>query len=279
MNTKILAGIVLAAMLAICLVPLAETDAVYSNVDGKNVIGTQDKEDYEIVYTNHDYDEYQDISMSIDYDAKLVDSTGATVSSGVSPSSGTLDNGVSETLTVTAPKTAGDYRLIVTYDVEATYTDDEGETVEVPEEDLAREDTFNIKVVVPITLSVTLSIGDEEENVADLSGFGVYFYINGERQTDSYTTVNLAKDGTATVTYDWVTDAGNGTYRFSVQPADEGNLVEINGLGEEHTFYIGDNSYTMWVVLLVIVIILLALIMVWVYRKPVKNYGKPKSRR
>ena len=28
-----------------------------------------------------------------------------------------------------------------------------------------------------------------------------------------------------------------------------------------------------------IVIILLIIVMVWVYRKPVKNYGKPKSRR
>ena len=96
---------------------------------------------------------------------------------------------------------------------------------------------------------------------------------------DSYTTVNLAKEGTATVTYKWVTDSSNGKYSYSVQPADSGNLVQITGLGEEYTFYIGDNSYMAWIALLVIFVIILILVLVWVYRKPVKNYGKPKSRR
>ena len=56
-------------------------------------------------------------------------------------------------------------------------------------------------------------------------------------------------------------------------------MVDIVGLGESHTFYLGDNDYTWIIVLLVVVIVLLVLVMVWVYRKPVKNYGKPKSRR
>ena len=107
----------------------------------------------------------------------------------------------------------------------------------------------------------------------------MYFYVNGERIEDSYTTFDLAKEGSTTVTYDWVTDVGEGAYTFSLQPADDGNMVTISGLGEEYTFYIGDSSYTIWVALLVIVIILLALVIIWVYRKPVKNYGKPKSRR
>ena len=64
-----------------------------------------------------------------------------------------------------------------------------------------------------------------------------------------------------------------------LEAADGGNIVSIEGLGEEHTFYIGDNSYTWVTALLVLVIILLLFVMVWVYRKPVKNYGKPKSRR
>lgn len=275
MNFKAIAAVAIAAILAICLVPVAETEAVYSNVDGSSVIGTGNDADYTITYTNHDYDSYQDISMSISYEAKLVDSSGETVSKGVSPSSGDLDNGGSADLTVSAPDTAGRYQLIVTYDVQGSYTDENGDTVDIPAEDLAREDVFDIKVVVPITLSVTLT----NESSIDLSGYGVYFYVNGERIDDSFTTVNLAGEGTTTVTYDWVADVGNGTYTFSVQSADGGNLSTISGLGEEHTFYIGDNSYTMWVALLVIVIILLALVIVWVYRKPVKNYGKPKSRR
>ena len=100
MNIKTIAVIALAAILAACLVPIAETDAVYSNVDGDPVIGTGDDAEYTITYTNHDYDSYQDLSMAISYDAKLVDSSGETISNGVSPSSGDLDNGGSATLTV-----------------------------------------------------------------------------------------------------------------------------------------------------------------------------------
>lgn len=275
MNYRTIAAVAIVAILAACLVPVADTDAVYSNVSGDSVVGTGDEADYTITYNNHDYDQYQDVSMSISYQAKLVDSAGETVSRGVSPSSGSLDDGASAQLTVKAPDTAGQYRLIVTWNVEGSYTDEEGETVEIPEEELAREDTFDIKVVEPIRLSVTLT----NESSTDLNGYGVYFVVNGERIQDSYTTVNLAGEGTTTISYDWVADVGEGTYTYSVVPADEGIVAPISGLGDEHTFYIGDNSYTVWIALLVIVIILLALVIVWVYRKPVKNYGKPKSRR
>lgn len=269
-------AVVLVAMAAVCLVPLAESEAVYHNVDGDSVIGTEDKADYTVSYTNHDYDSYKDMSMSVTYTAKLVDSSGSTVSSGVSPSSGDLTNGVSATVTVTAPKTTGDYKLVVEYKASVSYTNEEGESVDVPEEDLKLEpDEFRIKVVTPITLSVTLK---NDSNI-DLTGYGVYFFVDGDKVEDSYTTVSLAKEGTATVTYKWVTDASNGSHTYSVQPADSGNLVQITGLGDEYTFYIGDNSYTAWTALLVIMVILMILVLVWVYRKPVKNYGKPKSRR
>ena len=275
MNTKIMMAVALVAMAAFCLAPLAESEAVYYNVDGDSVIGTENKADYTISYSNHDYDSYADVNMSVTYSAKLVDSSGSTVSSGVSPSSGDLTNDVSATVTVTAPKTTGSYKLVVEYKPTVSYTDSEGKTVTVPSDDLKKETEFRIKVVTPITLSVTLK---NDSNI-DLTGYGVYFYVNGDKVNDSYTTVNLAKEGTATVTYKWVTDSSNGKYSYSVQPADSGNLVQITGLGEEYTFYIGDNSYTAWIALLVIFVIILILVLVWVYRKPVKNYGKPKSRR
>lgn len=275
MNTKIMMAVALVAMAAFCLAPLAESEAVYYNVDGDSVIGTENKADYTISYSNHDYDSYADVNMSVTYSAKLVDSSGSTVSSGVSPSSGDLTNDVSATVTVTAPKTTGSYKLVVEYKPTVSYTDSEGKTVTVPSDDLKKETEFRIKVVTPITLSVTLK---NDSNI-DLTGYGVYFYVNGDKVDDSYTTVNLAKEGTATVTYKWVTDSSNGKYSYSVQPADSGNLVQITGLGEEYTFYIGDNSYTAWIALLVTFVIILILVLVWVYRKPVKNYGKPKSRR
>ena len=135
--------------------------------------------------------------------------------------------------------------------------------------------TPDTAVASDITLSVTLSNNSDEP----LQGYGVYFYVDGERIEDSFTTVDLEANGTTTIEYDWITDAGYGTHTFRVEAADGGNMVEITGLGETHTFYIGDNDYTWVIVLLVVVIILLVLVMVWVYRKPVKNYGKPKSRR
>ena len=275
MNTKIMAAVALVAMAAVLLVPLSETDGVYYDISGDSVIGTEDKEDYTISYTNHDYDDREEMSMSVSYTAKLVDSDGETVSSGVSPSSGDLTNGVSATVTVTAPKTVGDYKLVVEYEPSVSYKGDDGETVEVPEDELKKEQEYRIKVVAPITLSVTL----KNDSDVDLTGYGVYFYIDGEKVEDSYTTVDLAKEGSSTVSYEWITDSPNGEYRFSVEPADSGNLVQISGLGEEHTFYIGDNDYTMWTAILVIFLVVMLLVLVWVYRKPVKNYGKPKSRR
>lgn len=275
MNTKIMAAVALVAMAAVLLVPLSETEGVYYDISGDSVIGTEDKEDYTISYTNHDYDDREEMSMSVSYTAKLVDSDGETVSSGVSPSSGDLTNGVSATVTVTAPKTVGDYKLVVEYEPSVSYKGDDGETVEVPEDELKKEQEYRIKVVAPITLSVTL----KNDSDVDLTGYGVYFYIDGEKVEDSYTTVDLAKEGSSTVSYEWITDSPNGEYRFSVEPADSGNLVQISGLGEEHTFYIGDNDYTMWTAILVIFLVVMLLVLVWVYRKPVKNYGKPKSRR
>ena len=269
-------ALALVAMAAFCLAPLAESEAVYYNVDGDSVIGTENKAEYTISYSNHDYDSYADVNMSVTYSAKLVDSSGSTVSSGVSPSSGDLTNDVSATVTVTAPKTTGSYKLVVEYKPTVSYTDSEGKTVNVPSKDLeVPPKEFRIKVVTPITLSVTLK---NDSNI-DLTGYGVYFWINGDVVDDSYTTVNLTKEGTATVTYKWVTDSSDGKYTYSVQPADSGNLVQITGLGEEYTFYIGDNSYTAWIALLVTFVIIMILVLVWVYRKPVKNYGKPKSRR
>lgn len=270
-----MAAFAVMAMLAICIMPMSDVDAVYTDVDGETVVGTDKDADYDIIYTNHDYDDRENLSMSVEYSAKLVDSRGETVSNGVSPSSGSLDNGIAKTLTVSAPKDVGTYRLVVSYEPTVTYTDEDGETVEVPEEDLQREESISIKVVAPITMKITL----KNDSNTDLSGFGVYFFVNGEKIEDSYKTVDLAKDGTATISYEYIADLGNGEYRYHVEPADSGQLIKIEGLETEHTFYIGDNSYSMWTALLVIVIVLLALIMLWVYRKPVKNYGKPKSRR
>lgn len=257
---------------------MSGVDADYASVTGDTVIGTGDDAEYEIVYINNDYkgEKYQDVNMSTSYEAKLVDSTGKTVSNGVSPSSGDLDNGVSQTLTVSAPDDAGRYTLQVVYTTEVTYklVGEDGE-VTTPEPDkLERTEELSIRVVEPITLSVTLT---NDSNSA-LDGFAVYFYVDGNLMEDSRKTVSIDAGASTTVTYDWITDAGNGQHEFYVSAAGE-EMVDVVGLGETHTFYIGDSDYTWLIALLVVVIILVLIIMVWVYRKPVKNYGKPKSRR
>ena len=264
------------AMAAVCLVGADVSDADYSDITGeKTVIGTSSTADYKIVYSNTDFNDKQNLSMEISYTASLKDSSGTTVSSGVSPSSGSLDNGVAKTLTVTAPKTAGYCTLEVKYTAKVTYTVIEDEKEVTKDEEVTKTDSFRINVVNPITLSVSLKNGSD----VPLTGYGVYFVIDGERIDDSYTTVNLLKDGSTTVTYKWIADPGNSKHSFYLEAADGGNMVKIEGLGDVHDFYIGDNSYTWLVTMLVVMVILLLLIMVWVYRKPVKNYGKPKARR
>ena len=255
------AAIAIMAVFALCLVPLQGVDAEYANIDGEtNVVGVGEDADFQVIYTNDDYDstEYPNLSMAISYDAKLVDSSGETVSNGVSPSSGDLESGTAQTLTVSAPDTAGRYTLQVEITVDATYTstdEDGNETTEDLEIDPTTLE-YDITVVEPITLSVTLSNNSSEP----LQGYGVYFYVDGERIEDSFTTVDLEANGTTTIEYDWITDAGYGTHTFRVEAADGGNMVEITGLGETHTFYIGDNDYTWVIVLLVVVIILLVLV-------------------
>lgn len=263
------------ALAAFLLVPMAESDAAYYNTSGDSVIATEAEKDYYITYENHDYDDKKDMTMSITYTAKLVDSSGTTVSSGVDPSSGDLSNGVSTALTVTAPGTAGTYRLLVTYEVSGSYTNDDGEKVEFGSELKVTDNPFSIKVIQPVKLSVTL----KNDSSIDLSGYGLYFYIDGQKIEDSYTTISLEKEGTSSVTYDWIAEPSEGKHTYSVKPAEGGNMINITGLGEEYSFYIGDNSYTVWIAVLVIVVVLLALVMLWVYRKPVKNFGKPKARR
>lgn len=266
---------IMLAVCTACMVSFDDADA-FSNITGDGSVFETDSDfEVDVIYSNHDYDTQSGVEYDISYEAVVLDSRGNEVDVDISPDSGDLNNGVASTLTVTAPKDAGDYRLQVTITPKITYT--EGEETVTPEiEPDVR--TYPFKAVEPIKLTVTLSsTGD-----IDLAGFGVYFYVDGERMDDSYQTVDLSGNGTANVSYDWIADASAGEHSFYVAPA-EGNdgsvLVQVSGLGDVHTFYVGDNDYTAYIALIVVVLVLLIIVLVWVYRKPVKNYGKPKSRR
>ena len=227
--------------------------------DGDNFIKVGGTSEFQIVYTLDAGDEGKDISFT----AKVVNRSGETQSNAVSPSSGSLDNGTAKTLVVTAPETAGNYELVVEFSVGSD--DDVKKT----------EEKYAFKVINPIKLTVNLKATD---STLDLQSFGVYFYIDDMKMEDSYTTISLAYDGSGSVSYDWVADpAPNSTHTFYVKAVGGESLIQ--GLDEVHTFYANDSDYSLVTALAVIILIVLIVVAIWVYRKPVKNFGKPKSRR
>ncbi|MBR4503645.1 MAG: hypothetical protein IKP20_01510 [Candidatus Methanomethylophilaceae archaeon] len=258
----IVAAFMAAALLA--LIPVSGVDGAYHSIEGeKTVIAVDEDADFTIIYTDSDH-----TTMDIMFSAKLVDSKGNTVTGAVSPSVGDVDSGVPTILTVTAPQDAGTYTLEVTYTGTVTEGEEEKDIDPVT-------DTLVIKAVKPITLTTQVSLKDPN---VDLSGYGVYFWVDGQKMDDSYTTFSVSNKGTGSVSYDWIADAAKGKHTFWVESAN-GGVVNVDGLDKKHDFYVGDNDYTWYIVLAVLFVIIMIIVLVWVYRKPVKNFGKPKSRR
>ena len=56
-------------------------------------------------------------------------------------------------------------------------------------------------------------------------------------------------------------------------------MVNITGLDQESVFYIGHDDYQIATVLAALLFVILLIVLIFVIRKPVKNYGKPKGRR
>ncbi len=195
---------------------------------------------------------------SVNYTVKLVNSSGATQANAVDPSSGSMDSGDKVTITVTAPKTAGTYTLTVTWteDLSAggimTYTD-----------------SLSIRVATPITLSATVSNSGE----ADIDTT-VYFFVDGNKVEDSATALKVASGSSGTVSYDYYEPGlSSGQHSFYVATSD-GSIV-LDG----STFYYEDGNYDWLNYIMAIIFIVAIIVFVYVYRKPVKNYGKPKARR
>ncbi|MBR1452376.1 MAG: hypothetical protein IJ592_02630 [Candidatus Methanomethylophilaceae archaeon] len=254
MNKAAFGIMALLALAAFCLVPAGADAAGEITHDGTNVYKVSTSEDFTIVYT---YDAGQ--TGEITYSAKVVDKSGNTQSNAVSPSSGSLDSGFGETLTVSVPSKTGTYKLVVEYSL-----DDEK----------VSESEYVFKAVNPIVLTVNLTAEDATLNLEE---FGVYFYVDGQKLDDSYKTITLSADGTGSVSYDWIADPQDSKHTFYVEAV--GGASMIKGLDEVHTFYTADNDYTMIIVLAFIILIALIIWAVVIYRRPIKNYGKPKARR
>ena len=207
--------------------------------------------------------EYDDTVSGYKYTSKLVDGNGKDMSAVTSGSTGTIYSTSGEkSITVKAPKANGDYRLIV------TITDADGKFL--------AERVAPIRSVDPIVLSATLKNDADAERVIT-----VYFYVNGEKIEDSkQADVVIPAKGTKTITYDYlVRDVTNTT--FYLVSDDSTMAGQVSGLGPEHShkFYVEQNSYTLIEIIAVITLVIIIALAVYVYRKPVKNYGKPKARR
>ena len=197
------------------------------------------------------------------YEAKLLDSNGAE-SGKISPQTGTLSSAAvpNKTVTVTAPLVTGDYTFNVKF-----YQDSKTTDIVVAEKNVP------LKIVDPIVLTFTLK-NDGESSVT----FTAYYKINGEKVDDSTQSVTVEAGSTKDVTYKYYTKDVSDT-KYSLETDDQIIKNSISGLSEEKTFYAHDADYTVITALVLVTLLILLVLMVFIYRKPVINKGKPKGRR
>ena len=259
LNVSILAvAIMLTAGIAGALVMSDDSSAADGTGSGvvtfdSYYIATEKTTDAHIVFT--DSAAYSEITWS----AKLTNSSGSTQSGALSKTSGSA---AEETITVTAPKVAGNYTLTVTFK-EKVDSDSYEYTAKAV-----------LHVGNPITLSVTLKVPSS-------AGVGfsnnVYFYVDGVKCDDSEQMLTINPGETKTVQYKYYNhnlSSGKHTYYVAA-----GENVDVTGLDAKQTFYYEQSTqdYLLWIA--GIIVVLMILFAVWVFRKPVKNYGKPKARR
>jgi len=261
----ILASAVIFAVMMLIIIPVSQTSsgAQFGIGGGKTLMGTGDTLN---VGDDNAFVLFTDGTV---YSAtmKVVDSNGNTQSGAVSPTSYTFNGDTSKALTITAPQTPGDYRLVVTFQLTsgsnaATVTR-----------------TFPIKVVAPIVLSVDIKNNSNSE----VNGLSLQFVIDGRAMdlTSDTQNISIAPNSTKTVTYKWIVDSpSGGRHTYSVQVHEDSTpLANITGLNQDHYFYIGQSNHTLVTWIMAIVLIIMILVLIWVIRKPVKNFGKPKGRR
>lgn len=201
----------------------------------------------------------------VEYSATLLDSTGKNTSATItSPTGSSTTVPFTKDLTVTAPSKAGTYTLKVVY-TETIGTETKEYTV-----------NKDLKVSEPVTLTVKIT-NPETSSLAITDGV-FYFVLDNKRIEESKTTKSIAIGDTATFTYELLgSTLSKGKHTYSLEAAD--NAYNVSGLGTEHTFYYDQGNMNAYTYLMVLLFIIVTIIAVWIYRKPVKNYGKPKARR
>lgn len=241
------------------LASVEESYAEYFDVHPEDidefVVKTGGTINYESVFYDDDLG-----GAEVNFTAYLLKPNGERHAGGVSPSTWRHTSSSAEnekTIKVTAPDTEGTYRLVVEYE-----TDDE-------ENPKSGSSQALVRVVVPITLKA------EVVNNSDVEGsIAVMFWVDDKPIEDSKQDVKNLKPGKKeTVTYEWVTDSlGEGVHTFKLR-SESG--IDI----DEGEFYIGHNEYRWASIVMGIMAVILIISLIWVVRKPIKNYGKPKARR
>ena len=220
-----------------------------------------------LTYEASFYYEKSASSTEVSFDAYLLNPSGEKETGKVSPSTGKYYYNETRNLTVTAPDTAGDYTLVVDYNGTVMV---DGQTIEVSGSNRAA-----VKVVNPIVLTADIT---NNGSVA-LDSLKVKFVVDGQTIEGSEKTVEDIKPGeTKSVTYEWVTDSlSPGKHTFMA--VSDTTLLNVTGLNNENVFYIGHNDYQVATILIALLFVVLLFVLIYVYRKPVKNLGRPKGRR
>lgn len=201
------------------------------------------------------------------YTAELLDSDGDVQKNAVSSAKGSLsekDGKYTRTLTVTAPKEAGSYVLSVDF------------FKDYDRKEQVSELTAPLEVVEAVKLTATLSNSGDVAVTLD-----VYFVVDGEKIEGSEKSVTVKANGTEKVTYDYVAESLDRSTEYYVKSDDATVSGYVNGLGEDYarTFYTSANDYTVHEAVAVVGFLLVLALLAYIYRKPVKNFGKPKARR
>lgn len=240
------------------------SSAASYGITGEGVVATETTSEYTIEFS--EATAYSDLSVT--YTATLT-KDGNTISSGVTPSSGSISDGKTATLTLASQDTSGNYKITVVFTETVTF---EGAS---EEKTYTYETSLNVKIMQPITLSINL----ENTGKTDIYKSTVVFYVDGTLVEGSETEVTVAAGATTTVTYDYLPDGlSSGKHTYYIVSADE---TEIGGIGADHksTFYYNQGNNDLFIYIAAIFVVLMAILLIWVFRKPVKNRGKPKARK
>jgi len=251
------AAVMMLAVTALCMIPSASASEdrinTYTDIRAEShIVGVG----LSVTYTLHaSYEGTENIL----FQARLVDWNGNSVGS-VSPSTGVVERD-GRNININAPSDPGLYILTVDF----TFANGDNEVIVTK--------TAPVKVVTPIILSATLV--NEGGELVELD---VWFIVNGVKIEESEQQIDIAAGQTRVVTYSWVTESlGHGMHHISMG-AEIGILEDFLNVSVS-SFYVGQSNYSFIETVMIIIFLVLLIILVVIYRKPVKNLGKPKGRR